>query len=63
MSCRFLVHALGISRTIQFRFSNRLLLRLLMADATIEALLGIAFCREVNITAALATIQQAFAPQ
>lgn len=60
--CRYLLHRLGITRTLQTCFSNRLLMRLYAAEATLEALLGVAFRWEAHITAALSTIQHAFAP-
>jgi hypothetical protein len=62
-ACRYLLRDLDICRTIQSCFSNRLLMRLLFAEGTLEALLGIAFRWEVLITAALATIQGDFTPR
>jgi hypothetical protein len=61
-ACRYLLHTLGIAKSVQMCFSNRLLLRLYKAAATVEALLGVAFKWETRLTVARATIQQAFQP-
>lgn len=60
--CSFLLRDLAVAYTVQTCFSNRLLPRLYGAEATVEALMGVAFRWEVACMSAMATIQDRFTP-
>jgi hypothetical protein len=60
--CRFLLDHLGVARPLLTCFSNRLLVRLRNATATVEALMGVAFQWETRVRTQLASANTSIVP-